>query len=100
VRRHYKINNFAAFKNGTGAGSGGGEGGDGGGGGGGGKGSDRHTVILFFIQSASAADPPCVSQKMGNKGKLDNVTGKWDLQKANLHMYKFAMTRKFLAVIF
>jgi hypothetical protein len=38
-------------------------------------------VILFFIQSTSAADPPCVSQKMDDKRKLDNATGKWDLQK-------------------
>jgi hypothetical protein len=56
-----------------------------------------HTIILFFIRSSSAADPPCVYQKMGDKGILDNATGKWDLQKANLHMYKFAMTREFLA---
>jgi hypothetical protein len=56
-----------------------------------------HTVILFFIRSTSAADPPCASQKMGDKGKLDNATGKWDLKKAYLHMYKFAMTREFLA---
>ncbi len=33
---------------------------------------------------------------MGDKRKLDNATGKWDLQKANLHMYKFAMTGEFL----
>ncbi len=52
---------------------------------------NRDTVILFFIRSASAADPPCVSQKMVDKRKLDNATGKWDLQKANLYMYNFAM---------
>ncbi len=34
---------------------------------------------------------------MGDKRKLDNATGKWDLLKANLHMYKFAMTQEFLA---
>ena len=42
-------------------------------------------------------EPPCVSQKMGNKRKLDNGTGKLDLLKANLHMYIFAMTGEFLA---
>ncbi len=46
----------------------------------------RHTVFLFFIQSASAVDPPCVFQKMGNERKLNNAIGKWDLVKANLHM--------------
>jgi len=34
---------------------------------------------------------------MGDKKKLNNVTGKWDLLQANSHMYKFAMTREFLA---
>jgi hypothetical protein len=59
--------------------------------------TDRLSVFLFFIRSESAADPPCVSQKMGDKRKLDNATGKWDLGKANLHMYNFAMVREFLA---
>ncbi len=45
----------------------------------------------------SAADPPGVTQKTGNKRKLENASGKWDLGKANLHMYNFVMVQEFLA---
>jgi hypothetical protein len=34
---------------------------------------------------------------MGDKRKLDNATCNWDLEKANLHMYNFAMVQEFLA---
>jgi hypothetical protein len=56
----------------------------------------QDTVILFFICPSSASRTSMCIPKMGDKRKLDNATGKWDLQKANLHMYKFAMTGEFL----
>ncbi len=33
-------------------------------------------------------EPPCVSQKMGDKRNWSIVTGKWVLEKASLHMYR------------
>jgi hypothetical protein len=58
----------------------------------------RHTIrfICSVFVLVLHPEPPCVSQKMGDKRNWSNATGKWVLEKGQL-THIFALSEEFLA---